>query len=175
MIWVGTIRMTMYDRLGTGLQFGKIWTMIKKDFGGLMRIFGMAILFDLVGGIIIGIVALIIVVAVLGATVAPLIFMSSNGMYSDSAMFGYVLTLIMTMFPVVLVLSYVWFVYSAFIELLVARAVGYWTRQFDVSAWGTKDDPLPFEVAGGQPDAPHPPHAPLHLAICPGLRPRVNP
>lgn len=134
--------------------------MIKKDFGGLMRIFGMAILFDLVGGIIIGIVALIIVVAVLGATVAPLIFMSSNGMYSDSAMFGYVLTLIMTMFPVVLVLSYVWFVYSAFIELLVARAVGYWTRQFDVSAWGTKDDPLPFEVAGGQPDAPHPPHAP---------------
>lgn len=160
MIWVGTIRMTMYDRLGTGLQFGKIWTMIKKDFGGLMRIFGMAILFDLVGGIIIGIVALIIVVAVLGATVAPLIFMSSNGMYSDSAMFGYVLTLIMTMFPVVLVLSYVWFVYSAFIELLVARAVGYWTRQFDVSAWGTKDDPLPFEVAGGQPDAPRPPHAP---------------
>ena len=114
----------------------------------------------LVGGIIIGIVALIIVVAVLGATVAPLIFMSSNGMYSDSAMFGYVLTLIMTMFPLVLVLSYVWFVYSAFIELLVARALGYWARQFDVAAWGTKDDPLPFEVAGGQPDAPRPPHAP---------------
>ena len=143
-----------------GIVLGKIWTMIKKDFGGLMRIFGMAILFELVGGIIIGIVALIIVVAVLGATVAPLIFMSSNGMYSDSAMFGYVLTLIMTMFPLVLVLSYVWFVYSAFIELLVARALGYWARQFDVAAWGTKDDPLPFEVAGGQPDAPRPPHAP---------------
>lgn len=159
MIWVGTIRMTMYDRLGTGLQFGKIWTMIKKDFGGIMRIFGMAILFELVGGIII-VVACIIVVAVLGAIAAPLILMSSNDMYFDSARYGYILPLIMTMFPAFLVLSYVWFVYSAFIELLVARAVGYWTRQFDVAAWGTKDDPLPFEVAGGQPDAPHPPHAP---------------
>lgn len=175
MIWVGTIRMTMYDRLGTGLQFGKIWAMIKHDFGGIMRIFGMAILFELVGGIIIGIIALIIVVAVLGATVAPLIFMSSNGVYSDSAMFGYILTLIMTMLPVFLVLSYVWLAYSAFVELLVARAVGYWTRQFDVPAWGTKDDPLPFEAADGQPDAPVPPMLRPASGDMARPRPRVSP
>lgn len=158
-MWAGIMRMTMYDRLGPGFQFGKLWAMIKQDFGGIMRIFGMMLLFSLVGGFIIGIVTLIIVVLILGTTIAPIILMAQNG-YSDSAMVGYVLTLIVTLFPLLLIMSYVAFVYNAFVELLVARALGYWMRQFNVAAWGTKDDPLPFEVAGGQPDAPHPPHGP---------------
>ena len=158
--WVGTIRMTMYDRLGTGLQLGKIWAMIKQDFGGIMRIFGMVILFEIVGGIIIGIIVAIILALVLGATLTPIIIMASSGGYSDSAIVGYLVTLVMTMLPLFLLISYVWFVYSVFVQLLLARAVGYWTRQFNVAAWGTKDDPLPFEVAGGQPEAPRPPHAP---------------
>ncbi len=28
---------------------------------------------------------------------------------------------------------------------LVFRALGYWTRQFDVSLWNGQDDPMPFE------------------------------
>ncbi len=165
--WVGTIRMTMYDRLGTGLQLGKIWAMIKQDFGGIMRIFGMVILFEIVGGIIIGIIVAIILALVLGATLTPIIIMASSGGYSDSAIIGYLVTLVMTMLPLFLLISYVWFVYSVFVQLLLARAVGYWTRQFNVAAWGTKDDPLPFEVAGGQPDAPHPPHAPAGASETP--------
>lgn len=165
--WVGTIRMTMYDRLGTGLQIGKIWAMIKQDFGGIMRIFGMVILFEIIGGIIIGIIVAIILALVLGATLTPLILMASSGGYPDSAIVGYLVTLVMTMLPLLLLISYVWFVYSVFVQLLLARAVGYWTRQFNVAAWGTKDDPLPFEVAGGQPDAPHPPHAPAGASEMP--------
>ena len=165
--WVGTIRMTMYDRLGTGLQIGKIWAMIKQDFGGIMRIFGMVILFEIIGGIIIGIIVAIILALVLGATLTPLILMASSGGYPDSAIVGYLVTLVMTMLPLLLLISYVWFVYSVFVQLLLARAVGYWTRQFNVAAWGTKDDPLPFEVAGGQPDAPHPPHVPAGASEMP--------
>lgn len=165
--WVGIIRMTMYDRLGTGLQLGKIWAMIKQDFGGLMRIFGMVILFEAVGGIIIGIIVAVVFALVLGATLTPLIIMASSGGYSDSAIVGYLVTLVMTMLPIFLILTYVWFVYSVFVQLLLARAVGYWTRQFNVAAWGTKDDPLPFEAAGNQPDAPHPPHAPAGASEMP--------
>lgn len=165
--WVGTIRMTMYDRLGAGLQLGKIWAMIKQDFGGIMRIFGMVILFEVVGAIIVSFILFIIIVIVLGATITPLLLMANGGAYSDSAMVGYLVTLVMTMLPVFLVFCYIWNVYSTFVELLLARAVGYWTRQFDVAAWGTKDDPLPFEVAGAQPDAPHPPHAPAQASDTP--------
>lgn len=165
--WVGIIRMTMYDRLGTGLQLGKIWAMIKQDFGGLMRIFGMVILFEVVGGVIIGIIVAVVFALVLGATLTPLIIMANSGGYPDSAIVGYLVTLVMTMLPIFLILTYVWFVYSVFVQLLLARAVGYWTRQFNVAAWGTKDDPLPFEAAGNQPDAPHPPHTPAGASEMP--------
>lgn len=165
--WVGVIRMTMYDRLGAGFQFVKVWAMIKRDFGGIMRIFGMMLLFEVIGAIIIGIITLIVLSIVLGATLTPLIIMASNGAYSDSAFAGYVLTLILGMLPIILVMCYVSFVYSTFVQLLVSRAVGYWTRQFNVAAWGSKDDPLPFEVPGGQADAPNPPHAPSQAASTP--------
>ena len=36
---------------------------------------------------------------------------------------------------------------SAFAVVMQARAVGYWTRQFDVPAWRGQDDPMPFEMA----------------------------
>ena len=36
---------------------------------------------------------------------------------------------------------------SAFAVVIQARAVGYWTRQFDVPAWRGQDDPMPFEMA----------------------------
>lgn len=71
--WVGVIRMTMYDRLGAGFQFAKVWAMIKRDFGGIMRIFGMMLLFEVIGAIIIGIITLIVLSIVLGATLTPLI------------------------------------------------------------------------------------------------------
>lgn len=158
--WVGIIRMTMYDRLGTGLQLGKVWAMIKQDFGGIMRIFGMMILFEVIGGAIVTVILVVIVMLVLGATLTPLVLMTSGAAYSDSAIIGYLATIVVTMLPVFLVISYIWFVYSVFVQLLVARGVGYWTRQFDVASWGTKDDPLPFEVTPSQPDAPVPPQAP---------------
>ena len=40
--WVGSMRMSIYGRLAAGFQFGKIWAMIRHDFGGLLRILGMA-------------------------------------------------------------------------------------------------------------------------------------
>lgn len=38
---------------------------------------------------------------------------------------------------------------SALAVVMQARAVGYWTRQFDVPAWCGQDDPMPFEMASG--------------------------
>lgn len=145
--WVGTMRMMIYDRLGTGVQFGKVWSMIKHDFGGLLRIFGMSIVCFVVYFIVFA-----IVVAIVGAGVIGTLFVGAaagSGMYGmdNEAALGFILMALVSALPLVIVLYYLSSVAEAFIQLLVSRALGYWTRQFDVASWGKKDDPLPFERA----------------------------
>ena len=147
--WAGTMRMMMYDRLGTGLQFGKVWSMIKHDFGGLLRIFGMSIVCFVVYFLVFA-----IVVSIVGAGVIGTLFVGAaagSGMYSmdSDAALGFILMALVSALPLVIVLYYLSSVAEAFIQLLVSRALGYWTRQFDVANWGKKDDPLPFERAQG--------------------------
>lgn len=157
-IWVGIIRMTIYNQLGAGLQFGKIWAMMRQDFGGLLRIFGMLLIFECIGAAIIFIIVMGLLTAVLGATAAPLIMMLESDVYYDANVFMYLLSLLLVMLPVFLIVWYVTSCFEAFVQLLVARAVGYWTRQFDVSAWGSKDDPLPEITSNKQPSPqPQPP------------------
>ena len=36
---------------------------------------------------------------------------------------------------------------AMFCGALIARALGYWTCQFDVPQWRGQDDPMPFEAA----------------------------
>ena len=42
-------------------------------------------------------------------------------------------------------------VVAVFTIMMVTRALGYWTRQFDVPAWRGQDDPMPFEMRGAYP------------------------
>ncbi len=144
--WVGCIRMTMYDRLGTGLQFGKIWKMVTHDFGGLMRILGMSLIF----GIIFGIIAFVFCMIIVAIAVVPAIAGGMYGATSSNAAIGYLLTAFLVATPFFLILIYFLYVAQAFLNILIARAVGYWARQFDVASWGTKDDPLPFETQAAQ-------------------------
>lgn len=140
--WVGCIRMTIYDRLGTGLQFGKIWKMAKHDFGGLMRIFGMSLIWGLIFGFIAGFILTIIV----AITIVPVIATGAYASSSSGEVAGLAIAAILFASPIFLIFAYVLCVAQAFLSILIARAVGYWARQFDVGSWGTKDDPLPFET-----------------------------
>lgn len=141
--WAAIIRMTVYDRLGTGFQLGHVWEMVKRDFGGIMRIFGMYLLFSLIGVVVIGAVLLFVLVLVLGATMGPLLMVAAAGGYVGYEYLSYLLAAVVVALPAILIVCYFANVYSAFVEILTARAVGYWTSQFDVADWGTKDDPLP--------------------------------
>lgn len=159
-IWAGSMRMTMYDRLSTGLQIGKIWDMVKRDFGGIMRVFGMSLLFVVIGCIIFSIILFTILSIAFAMTIGSIAMLYQDTyFYNDGAIGVYAIGLIMTMLPVFLALFYIALVYNAFVELLTVRAIGYWTRQFNVAAWGTKDDPLPPAPAQQAPQ-PQPPVAP---------------
>lgn len=155
---VGIMRMAIYGRLGAGFQLGRMWAMVKHDANGLLRILGMVVLISLIAGIAFTVVAvlaiMLIVAAGLGAGAAvdwqALSYSLQYGTSFVSPQMAGVMQAIAPIlglvFLIALVLVYIAFVVEAWLMLMQARAMGYWTRQFDVAHWGGQDDPMPFEV-----------------------------
>lgn len=151
--WIGVMRMTLYDRLSAGFQLPKIWSMLKRDAGGMWRILGMSILMMLVVEVIFTlIIGLFVVIAIASAVgiAGPAYFSGSLGA-NMGADFGILAGGLLALGGVFIVLfiavCYFGMVASVFVLLMVARAVGHWTSQFDVPHWRGQDDPMPFELA----------------------------
>lgn len=143
--WVGSMRMSVYGRLSAGFQFGKMWAMIRHDFAGLMRIFAMTVLLAIILSVVLYAVffagiffAVFIGIAVTGGNV--------QADYLDGNVLGLILAFGGIAVVGMLVVSYVAVAAAIWIEALTVRALGYWTRQFDVPAWRGQDDPMPFEL-----------------------------
>lgn len=152
--WIGSMRVSIYDRLSTGFQLGKIWKMFRHDTGGIMRIFGMNLLVGLILGILLSIVVTVLIMLVVFVGAAGLAgagFTPESFEYiSDTEAMRIFTQLIGSVGLVgIICLALSLFLANAtniFTEMLVARALGYWTWQFDVPQWGGKDDPMPFEL-----------------------------
>ncbi len=139
---VGSMRMSIYGRLSAGLQLGRSWAMLRRDLGGLMRIVGMSVLVGLVAGIVL--LTLMVIIGVAVGTFAAAGYRVVNAL--DPA--GVFVVVLLGMFLMFVFLAYaltVKFV-AMFYGALIARALGYWTRQFDVPRWRGQDDPMPFET-----------------------------
>lgn len=162
--WVGSMRISIYDRLSAGFQISKIWKMARYDAKGLLKIFGMYLLVSLIIGVILGIIVTVLVFLVVAVGFAGLVgagytydtlqhmneaqairlfaqFISSAGLIG-------VLSLLAMTFLTELA--------SVYVTALFVRAMGYWTMQFDVPRWGGQDDPLPFEGIAAAPPAAQP-------------------
>lgn len=131
--WVGSMRVSLYGTLSSGFQLGKIWAMMRYDFIGLLRILGMNVLIGLV--ICFGAVA---IAGFLVLLCSGLIFLLSNS--SSTSLFAIALLIAVGIVFVAGVLFC-----FAFQLALTTRALGYWTRQFEVSQWNGQEDPMPFE------------------------------
>lgn len=159
--WIGSMRVSIYDRLSTGFQLGKIWKMFRHDTGGIMRIFGMNLLVSFILGIFLSILFTILFMMVIFAGTAGL---ASAGYTPESLQYvsdaeatqiamqfltsaGFVGIICLTL------AMFVGNVVTVYVEMLVARALGYWTWQFDVPQWRGKDDPMPFELSTSAPPA----------------------
>lgn len=178
--WVGSMRTSIYGRLSAGLQISKIWSMMRHDANGIARIFGMTLLVSLVIGLVIGaIFGLFLIFGILAgvASFAPYAsgigshHLDNSWMYSSSSNFDYgsffaaLAPFIGIIIVLVLVFGYLCMVAEIFTLLLQARALGYWTRQFDVPQWRGQDDPMPFELN------PQPPYGQAYYAQ-PGAAPQ---
>ena len=136
-MWAAFMRSAIYDRLSPGFQLGKIWSMMRKDTGGIMRIFGMNLLLGFILALVFTVVFTIIMLIIFAAGYGA----SGGGDPNTAVIVGMggvaAVLLIAAMFFAVVV--------STVVEAIVARAVGYWTMQFDVPHWRGQDDPMPFE------------------------------
>ena len=158
--WIGSMRISIYDRLSAGFQLGSIWKMFRKDTGGVMRIFGMNLLVGLILGIILSIIITIMVVAfifIIAAAMAGMGYTPESLQYmSDEQVTSFVLQLMgpagLAGFLFLIVAVFLGNLASTFVQMLVARAMGYWTWQFDVPQWRGQNDPMPFEYAQAQPN-----------------------
>lgn len=136
--YVGSIRSAVYCRLSPGFQLKRIWSMIRFDVSGIMRIFLMVLLVTVVSSAVFcGAIIAIVLVMVSGVT-----------MVADPVL---VVLLTLADIAVILVLLFALLIVSAFAYIVQARALGYWVAQFDVAAWGGEDDPMPFEMTSGMP------------------------
>ena len=164
--WVGSMRMSIYGRLSAGFQFGKIWSMLRHDFAGMLRILGMAVLMAIATTVVVTI--LIVVVVFLCMAIGFAVTggnLNINSSRFDAAIVGMVFGVGGVAIVLSLLAGFASMVVAVFFTAMITRALGYWTQQFNVPAWRGQDDPMPFELAGaaggsgggGQPPYQQPP------------------
>ena len=153
---VGCLRASIYDRLSAGFQIGKLWAMARRDLMGLVKIFLMTLVVGIVGSIVLSmVIGLIFTVwgITAGLSAGGIVMSAVNEGMSDYALAQTLLTsgvaggLIFSLIIVMLITTFLTLILTEFIEMIQARAIGYWISQFDVARWGGQDDPLPFETA----------------------------
>ncbi len=146
LFWIAAMRTAIYDRLSAGFQIGKIWRMFRHDTSGIMRVFGMNLILALILGVIVSIVIFVLTIILVLAGVGTHAGMMNGA--SDGSATALIASLGGVYFVIILAVVYFAMVASVFVETVVARAMGYWTMQFDVPRWRGQDDPMPFELAG---------------------------
>jgi hypothetical protein len=168
-IIIAEVRATVYQKITPGFQLNRIWEMVRHDFGGVMRIFGIRILGSLVAcgaAVVAGLVLFVSYLpAVINATSLASSYSSGLSSYgtglatpygygygygtgSSAAVRQIVAALLQPfsnpLFVILLVLVvYLLVVIGVTFALLTYNAVGLWMRQFDVVSWGKSADPMP--------------------------------
>lgn len=145
---VGALRISIYDRMSAGFQFGKVWAMIRRDARGIASILGWSLLFYLIACIVLGIIVTIVTVVAMVA-IAAFVGVASYGAADSAAPVAGALFAVMAIVCIVVVaalaIAVLLFAVCSAISLTTARAAGLWCYQLDVASWRGQDDPLPFE------------------------------
>lgn len=157
---IGVMRMSIYGRMSAGFQLKKMWSMMSHDFNGLLKIAGMVLLITLIVGVVFGVlISIVIIVFTLIGAFSAGMGVDWNALeyglaYGGPDAYGQMLNLIAAMAPAlgvgmifIIAILYAAMCAMAWINLIQARAMGYWVRQFDVANWKGQDDPMPFEFA----------------------------
>lgn len=139
--WIGWMRMAIYGRLSAGFQIGRAWAMLRHDAGGILRIFGMFLVVNVVTIVCTILLAFLMALFIMLAMIAAFGFALNSDTPSSVLVALLVMTVLMFALWLLCTLAYV------ISTMILTRALGYWTSQFDVAHWRGQDDPMPFELA----------------------------
>lgn len=148
MVMVAVLRATIYQKIKAGLRVKTVWEMASHDVGGLARVLGILA----VGGAILAVITFVVLFSVLFSTIPQLIYMVdyvtryeailSSGMQAAFAL-NIIFSFLSAIGPALVVLYLISCFFGIVLSMLGFTAIGLWMRQFDVSAWGREEDPLP--------------------------------
>lgn len=152
MAWIGSMRVAIYNRLSAGFQIKKIWTMLRHDAGGIVRIYLMELLFAVIFGIILTIVFVVFIGIIFAVGYSVLdasgyfAYMQTGSPQAYAMLFQVILASGAIGILLLLLAMFLTSICAVFTFTLLVRAMGYWTMQFNVPLWGGQDDPLPFQL-----------------------------
>lgn len=156
---VAAIRSAIYQNFTAGYQVNRIYDMLKRDFGGFVKIICITIVMQLV----VWLVLILLAVLMLGSVISALI--GIVGMAGVSGHAGYLMvdqvaSSLASAIPMLVILWYVASTAMSWTTLMTSAMYGLWMRQFSVPAWGASGDPLPANAATVQEAAPVSPEMP---------------
>ena len=185
------VRAAVYGRISAGFAFKNIFEMIKHDAGGLFRIFGMGIVLAIATSIIMGIIGGSAALSMITNVITQAITIAkAQHITSENQLVAIMVALlargILQMGPIFLVIGYIGHVLGLIVMLLMQNAIALWMRQYNVSAWGQSNDPLPPFIndprdgaaaayAAPSPVAPTAPAATVAPAVVPVAAPVTAP
>lgn len=185
-IMAAVVRATIYSKISAGLSPTRIYEMVSRDASGLFKLIAIPLVTSLiVGGI--GIVSAVVLLSLVSPDIVRIVYeveyLSAMSGSDPSGLVSAVGSIIRTVLPACVIVSYASLLFSTAGSLLLVNSVGLWMRQFNVAAWGGPSDPLPIlqptlpaPVAPVPPQpAPSQPAQPVQPAPMPESQPAPDP
>ena len=156
-VMVAALRAAIYQKIGAGLSFVRIYEMVSHDAAGLFKNVAL-----IVGGIctVSGLLVMSLAMPDILRLVYEVEYLSATSGSDPSDLLAIVGSILRTVMPASVLIGYVSLVFSVAGNLLLANSIGLWMRQFNVGAWGSPSDPLPVTPAPLPPVSSAPTPAP---------------
>ena len=149
-VMVAALRAAIYQKIGAGLSFVRIYEMVSHDAAGLFKNVAIPLVTTLiVGGIctVSGLLVMSLAMPDILRLVYEVEYLSATSGSDPSDLLAIVGSILRTVMPASVLIGYVSLVFSVAGNLLLTNSIGLWMRQFNVGAWGSPSDPLPMTPA----------------------------
>ena len=149
-VMVAALRATIYQKIGAGLSFVRVYEMVSHDAAGLFKNVAIPLVTMLiVGGIctVSGLLVMSLAMPDILRLVYEVEYLSATSGSDPSDLLAIVGSILRTVMPASVLIGYVSLVFSVAGNLLLTNSIGLWMRQFNVGAWGSPSDPLPVTPA----------------------------
>jgi hypothetical protein len=154
--WAGSLRVSIYGSAKAGLQLGAIIAMFRRDFTGILKIFGMSLLVGFVVSLALSFVTSVLSVPFIMFATGIVAGMVGNGMTDPGALFAMLAVVFGIYLLLVAICSYLAYAGAMFTETLVVRSLGYWARTSlpDLGWPAEAPTPAPANWPAANPPAP---------------------